>query len=153
MVIWSVLRFSNYMLSKSSLSCNNFMIIWPLMVLAHNSWHFLYSLQAVKWLISMKYHCWPSDVVWSLSAPFSLSLELSFLSLWPWILNDRHIFKATAKLTAGCQLWAEQALVWREISAGYAKAWPWVLDDHSTPGIPFPREDTSPTWSLALRRQ
>lgn len=50
MVIWSVLKFSSIMQSKSSIPCNDFMIIWPLMVLAHSCWHFLYSLQTVQYI-------------------------------------------------------------------------------------------------------
>jgi len=61
------------------------------------------------------------------------------------------VFKATTKPTAGCQLWAEKAVVGIEICAGYAKALSWVLDEHSTPCIMFSRE-MSPAWSVKLRR-
>lgn len=112
MVLWRVLRFSNYMLSKNSLSCNDFMIIWPLTVLAHSSWHFLQSLQTVKQLISMKYHCWPFDVFGSLSIPFfplsSIFFFLMSLTLGS-LATGLLLMKGTSQLR-GCT--GEHPLFW-----------------------------------------
>lgn len=118
--MWSVLRFSNYMLSKSSVSCNDLMIIWPLMLLSHSSWHFLWSLQTVEWLGSVKYHCWPCDVVGSLNAPLVFFSPVSLNREWRTHFPG-HCWANSQLLTLG----REGPCRW-EGSARYAKARSWV---------------------------
>lgn len=88
----------------------------------------------------MKYHCWVSDVVGSLGAPFSLSLSLAIFSFLVSLNTERWAHFQGYYQTNFCQ----RKPLLEEKS--------WGLDDHSTPWALFPMGNTPPVWSVRLRR-